>query len=59
LIRFLIDFLVTAFDGGTSECTMRPDGTVGHAEVRIGDSVGMISEATAQSQPVPALRPRS
>lgn len=38
----LIEFLVRVFDAKETERMMRPDGTVGHAEVRIGDSVVMI-----------------
>ena len=33
---------------------LRPEGTVMHAEVRIGDSMVMISDANTQSPPMPA-----
>jgi PhnB protein len=32
----------------------RPDGTIGHAEVRIGDSTIMISDAEGVSRPMPS-----
>ena len=41
----LITFLETTFEAKATECMMRPDGSVGHAEVKIGDSVVMISDA--------------
>ncbi len=43
----LIDFLNKAFDATENECFMRPDGTIQHAEVRIGDSQIMLAEASA------------
>ena len=33
----LLDFLKQAFAATEIHCMTRPDGTVGHAEVRIGD----------------------
>ncbi len=44
----LIEFLETTFEAKATECMMHPDGSVGHAEVKIGDSVVMISDATEQ-----------
>jgi PhnB protein len=41
----LIDFVKRAFDAKETERYSMPDGTIGHAEVRIGDSLIMISEA--------------
>ena len=41
----LIEFLKNAFGAEESERLERPDGKIGHAEVRIGDSVVMIGEA--------------
>jgi len=41
----LIDFLKQAFDAEEIERFGRPDGTVHHAEIRIGDSVVMMGEA--------------
>src|ERR1700690_4188916 len=50
----LLKFVVSAFDGTETERIMRPDGTVGHAEVKIGDSVLMVSEASNEWPPMPA-----
>ncbi|QJD28618.1 VOC family protein [Methylococcus geothermalis] len=49
----LIEFMKKAFDAKEWERIMRPDGTVGHAEMRIGDSVVMLSEARGEWQPMP------
>ncbi|AAU91065.1 MULTISPECIES: VOC family protein [Methylococcus] len=49
----LIEFMKTAFDAKEWERIMRPDGTVGHAEMRVGDSVIMLSEARGEWQPMP------
>jgi PhnB protein len=50
----MIDFLKRAF-GATEICRFtRPDGGVGHAEVRIGDSVVMLSGASEACKPMPA-----
>ncbi len=47
-VQRLIEFLGEVFDGvERGERETRPDGTVGHAEVLIGDSVVMLSEATS------------
>lgn len=51
----LIDFLEHAF--GAEEIVprmARPDGTVMHAEVRIGDSVIMLGEPMGEFQPMPS-----
>ena len=50
----LIDFLKQAFDAKEIERMAGPDGTVMHAEVRIGDSVVMMGEARGESKPMPA-----
>lgn len=47
-VERLIDFLVEAFAGEETERMTRPNGSVGHAEVRIGDSVVMVSDATEE-----------
>jgi PhnB protein len=49
----LIDFLKQAFEAQESERLTRPDGTIGHAEVRIGDSIVMMSEASGEWKPMP------
>ena len=51
----LIDFLQQVFDAKETERMQRPDGSIMHAEVRIGDSVVMIGEATADNAPMPAM----
>jgi PhnB protein len=46
-VERLIDFLAEVFDGvEQGEREIRLDGTIGHADVRIGDSLVMLSEAT-------------
>lgn len=50
----LIDFLKQAFGAQEVERMTAPDGTVGHGEVRIGDSIVMLGEASAQHKPMPA-----
>ena len=46
-VERLIGFLSDVFDGVEQrEREIRDDGTIGHADVRIGDSVVMLSEAT-------------
>ena len=50
----LITFLKQAFEGQELEWMSRPDGTIGHAEVRIGDSTVMISDAEGMSKPMPS-----
>ena len=42
-----IDFMSSVFDAKTTEQLIRPDGRIGHTELRIGDSVIMLSEAMA------------
>lgn len=50
----LIEFLQRAFDAAETERVSRPDGAIMHAEVRIGDSPVMISEACDEMGPMPA-----
>ena len=50
----LIDFLKQAFDAEERERFSRPDGTIMHAEVRIGDSIVMMGEPTGELKPMPA-----
>ena len=49
----LLDFLKQAFAATELHRMTRPDGTVGHAEVRFGDSVVMLAEARDEWQPRP------
>jgi PhnB protein len=51
----LIDFLKQAFDATEVERMSRPDGTIHHAEVRIGDSIIMMAEANAAWKPMPSM----
>jgi len=54
-VAALIDFLKQAFDAREIERMSRPDGTIQHAEVRIGDSVVMMGEATTPWEPMPTM----
>lgn len=47
----LIDFLKTTFDATEKEIFKRPDGSIHHAEMQIGDSVVMMGEATGEWKP--------
>ncbi|HKN01856.1 MAG TPA: VOC family protein [Candidatus Binataceae bacterium] len=47
------DFLKQAFDAEELFVTTRPDGNIGHAELRIGDSMVEMSDATDEHQPTP------
>jgi uncharacterized glyoxalase superfamily protein PhnB len=49
----LIDFLRQVFDATQIERLQTPDGRIMHAEVRIGDSVVMMSEASDDNTPAP------
>jgi len=51
----LLEFLRKTFNSTELERVPRPDGTISHAEVRIGDSVVMMGEANAQSKPMPTM----
>jgi PhnB protein len=51
----VIDFLRRAFDATALRRYERPDGSVMHAEVRIGDTVVMIAEANAQWPAFPSM----
>ncbi len=50
----LLDFIQQAFDGKVTERMEGPNGTIGHAEVRIGDSVVMLGEASGRWKPTTA-----
>ena len=49
-----IDFLTAAFGAETIMRHDAPNGTVGHARIKIGDSIVMVSEAHGRYQPMPA-----
>ena len=48
----LIDFLKQAFEAVETERLPRPDGAIGHAEVRIGDSVVMMADSGGERKPM-------
>jgi PhnB protein len=53
-VATLIDFLQQAFDAQPLlSPMMRPDGSIGHAEVKIGDSVIMMGEPMGDMPPMP------
>lgn len=51
----LIDFLKQTFDAAELGRYLRRDGTIMHAEVRIGDSVVMIGQAQGEYTPMPSM----
>ena len=48
----LLDFLKQAFEAQELHRMPRPDGTIMHAEVRIGDSLVMMGEPMGSAQPL-------
>jgi PhnB protein len=50
----LIDFVKQAFGAVEVHRMSRPDGSLGHAEVKVGDSMIMMGEAMGEWQPMPA-----
>lgn len=50
----LLDFVVRAFGAEEKLRMPREDGSIGHAEVRIGDSIVMLGEANEQWPPMPS-----
>ena len=44
----LIDFVKKVFDAKKTERYSMPDGSICHAEVRIGDSIIMVSDAQGE-----------
>jgi PhnB protein len=54
-VQALLDFAVQAFDAELKELMRRADGSIGHAEVTIGDSVVMMGQAAKGSVPMPAM----
>jgi len=53
--RKFIDFMSTVFDAKVSEQMLRPDGKIGHTELRLGDSMVMLSEASEASPATPVM----
>ena len=51
----VLDFLRRAFDATALRRYERPDGSIMHAEVRIGDSVVMLADATAEWPAFPSM----
>jgi PhnB protein len=51
----LIDFLAQAFDAVETERVAAPGNRVGHAEVRIGDSLVMLGDARPEHPAMPAV----
>ena len=49
----LIDFLKAAFGAQENVRMLQPDGSIGHTEIRIGDSFIMLSDAQAQWKAMP------
>lgn len=50
----VIEFMEKAFGGKVVDRYEMPGGAIAHAEVRIGDSVVMLGEATQDHPPMPA-----
>jgi uncharacterized glyoxalase superfamily protein PhnB len=48
----MMQFLCEAFSGEVLTCQSRPDGSIMHAEVRIGDSMVMLGEANDEFGPM-------
>jgi PhnB protein len=44
----MLAFLKQAFDATEVQCHRNPDGTIGHAELKIGDSLVMLGQAGGQ-----------
>jgi len=51
----LLEFLKQAFDARPSQPHAEADGTIRHAEVRIGDSMIMIGQGGPEYPPMPAM----
>ena len=50
----LIEFITVAFDGELRVREARPDGTIMHATMQIGDSMLMLADPTPEFGPMPA-----
>ena len=52
----MIEFAKKAFGAETvGEAMKRPDGTIMHTQIKIGDSLIMVSDASAQNQPTQTM----
>jgi PhnB protein len=51
----LIDFAKAAFGAQETERLDGPEGRIGHAELRIGDSVVMLADAHGGREPLPCM----
>ncbi|MGH7391952.1 MAG: VOC family protein [Candidatus Rokuibacteriota bacterium] len=51
----VLDFAKQAFGAKEVERMARPDGTIMHAEMKIGDSIVMMGEASSEHAPMPAM----
>jgi len=50
-----IDFMSAVFAARTTEQLLRPDGKIGHTELRVGDSLIMLSEASDMHPATPVM----
>jgi uncharacterized glyoxalase superfamily protein PhnB len=51
----VIEFLKRAFGAQVTFQMMNPDGSIGHSEIRVGDSMIMLSSAREQWKAMPAM----
>jgi tRNA(adenine34) deaminase len=51
----LINFVTAAFAGEVIEKLLRADGRIGHAQVKIGDSILMLSDTTSSMSPITGM----
>lgn len=51
----LIDFVERAFGARERQRMLRPDGSISHAEVELGDSVIMLGEAQSEAGTMPGM----
>jgi uncharacterized glyoxalase superfamily protein PhnB len=51
----VLQFLERAFGAKNAQCMRRPDGKIGHAQVKLGDSMIMIADATPEHPAAPCM----
>ena len=51
----LIDFLIAVFGASVESQMVKPDGKIGHTEVKIGDSIIMLGEAMEGYPPLSSM----